>query len=68
MEMEGSENFFKKGGKTQWGVSRQGVFPYFIEVFLEIPHDAVYGKILMCLFFLCKQTNMCYKIIALIKI
>ena len=35
------------------GLPRNGGFPYYIEVFLEIPHDAVKKIFLMCLSFLC---------------
>ena len=45
------------------GVSRNEGLPYYIEVFLEIPHDVAWGKKFDVLIFHL-LTNMCYKIIA----
>ena len=44
-----------------------GGLPYYIEVFLEIPHDAAQEKNLD-VFIFPSLTNMCYKIIALSKV
>ena len=48
MEMGESENLLEKGG----GCLEMGGLPYYIEVFLEIPHD-VAEKNLDVLSFLC---------------
>ena len=45
------------------GLSKNGELLYYIEVFLEIPHDAAQEKNLD-VFIFPLLTNMCYKIIA----
>ena len=65
MEMRGwTENFCqqKKGGCCL----ELRELPYYIEVFLEIPHNAASEKNLD-VFIVPLLTNMCYKIIAKIK-
>ena len=48
-------------GLRQWGcVYRKGVLPFYIEIFLEIPHDVAQEKNLD-VFIFPLLTNMCYK-------
>ena len=47
-------------------LSRNWGLPYYTEVFLEIPHDAAYGKNLD-VFIFSLSTNMCYKTTAQIR-
>ena len=48
-----------------WGFLETGGLPYYIEVFLEIPHDVAKEKNVVFTFPL--LTNLCYKTIAEIK-
>ena len=56
----------KKGRGGGRRLSRNWGLPYYTEVFLEIPHDAAYGKNLD-VFIFSLSTNMCYKTTAQIR-